>query len=105
MYKIDPKRICSTEDAPAKRSEILGVVLDSIKQVLEIENGYKLRFSHSEEDYVLVSDWLYLERKCNGFLRFNLSIESNEGPVWLEVSGPAGTKDFLETELGFSRWL
>ncbi|MBV1880552.1 MAG: hypothetical protein KUG82_02920 [Pseudomonadales bacterium] len=105
MYKIDPKRIYSKNDALDERTEILGVVLDSIKQVLEVENGYKLRFSSNEEDMILVTDWLYLETKCNSFLRFSLSIESNQGPVWLEVSGPAGTKDFLETELVLSRWL
>jgi len=105
VYKIDPKRICSTEDAPERRAELLVIVLDAIKQVAEIENGYKLQFSSEGEDMLLIMDWLDIERRCNSFLRFQLSIESNQGPIRLEISGPSGTKKFLDDELGLSRWL
>ncbi len=35
------------------------------------------------------------ERKCCRFLRFDVSIEPDEGPVTLTLSGPAGTAEFL----------
>jgi hypothetical protein len=37
------------------------------------------------------------ERRCCQFMRFLLVVEPGEGPVWLEVTGPEGTKDFLST--------
>jgi hypothetical protein len=35
------------------------------------------------------------ERRCCRFLQFQLTAESDEGPVWLEVTGPPGTSDWL----------
>ena len=36
------------------------------------------------------------ERRCCPFLRFHVIAEASTGPVWLEVTGPAGTREFLE---------
>jgi hypothetical protein len=38
-----------------------------------------------------------VERECCPFLRFNLRLEPGEGPIWLELTGPSGTKDFLNS--------
>ncbi len=35
------------------------------------------------------------ERRCCRFLQFVLTMEPDEGPVWLEVTGPPGTAEFL----------
>jgi hypothetical protein len=35
------------------------------------------------------------EHRCCRFLRFLLLVEPGDGPVWLEVTGPQGTEDFL----------
>jgi hypothetical protein len=42
---------------------------------------------------------LVFERQCCPFLRFNIRLEPGEGPIWLELSGPEGTKDFLNSFL------
>lgn len=105
MNKIDPKRVFDAQEAQEKRSELLSIVLDGIKQVKEIESGYSLRFDPYLEDLILITDWIQIERSCNPFLRFRLTIESNSGPVWLDMSGPAGTQNFLKTEYGLNRWL
>jgi len=36
------------------------------------------------------------ERRCCPFLRFQVVAEAGNGPVWLEVTGPVGTRQFLE---------
>ena len=38
-----------------------------------------------------------LERRCCAFLRFTLTVEPGNGPVWLEITGPAESKAFLAT--------
>ena len=38
-----------------------------------------------------------LECQCCPFLRFSIRLEPGEGPIWLELSGPEGTKDFLNS--------
>lgn len=35
------------------------------------------------------------ERTCCSFLRFQLVAEQGEGPILLDVSGPAGTRELL----------
>ena len=39
------------------------------------------------------------EHRCCRFLRFAVAVEPGDGPVWLEVTGPEGTEDFLLTLL------
>ena len=105
MQKVDPNRIFTLENAAEYRSQLLSKVVDSIKQVQGNEFGYGLRFSPESEDLVLVSDWIQAERICNPFLRFNLTVESNKGPITCDLSGPSGTKNFLNSELGLNRWI
>lgn len=104
MLKFNPDRLFTSENAQEKREELLSMLMDSIKQVQETESGYQLRFSSLNEDIVLVSDWVQAERICNPFLRFMMSIESNQGPISCELQGPAGTKSFLESALSLNRW-
>lgn len=105
MPILDSERLLTEETAREKRGEIVNVVLDNIKQVKAVDKGYGLRFSPDGESLLLLSDWIYVERLCNPFLRFVLKVESNNGPVWLEISGPAGTQDFLKSEFALNRWL
>jgi len=35
------------------------------------------------------------ERRCCRFLRFRVTVEPDEGPMLLELTGPEGTRDFL----------
>jgi len=105
MYKVDQNRVIPGEDIKERRDELLSVVLDAVKQVKELDNAYVLRFASNQETFILLSDWLQLECKANPFLRCQLVAESNNGPIWVELSGPAGTKDFLMSELGISRWM
>jgi hypothetical protein len=35
------------------------------------------------------------ERQCCRFLRFQLTVESDEHTIWLEFTGPPGTREFL----------
>jgi hypothetical protein len=39
------------------------------------------------------------ERRCCPFLSFDIAIASNGGPVWLHITGPEGTREFLAAEL------
>ena len=102
---IDKTRLFDEEAAKEQRNRIVGAVLDSIKQVKVLDKGYGLRFGSADEDYLLLTDWVFVERICNPFLRFGFKFESNRGPVWLDVAGPEGTKQFLKNEFALGRWL
>jgi hypothetical protein len=44
-----------------------------------------------------LADLITSEHLCCPFLRFSLNVEPCVGPIWLELSGPDGTKDFLNS--------
>ena len=65
----------------------------------DLDSGYALRFA--PEDAVLpdLATLIELERQCCPFLRFELKVLPASGPIWLELSGPEGTREFLRTIL------
>jgi hypothetical protein len=67
------------------------------KEVLE--HGIKLKFHSSDEMLDSLNEFVKTERLCCNFLLFELRVEENF--TWLALTGPHGTKDFLENELGF----
>ena len=81
------------------------MILDSIKSVIESEDGFVLNFGRESQIIRSVSQMIEIERVVNPFLRTALVVESNQGPIKLELFGPSGTKDFLISEFGLKRWL
>jgi hypothetical protein len=58
--------------------------------------GYAFRFAPDAFD--ALARFVANERKCCPFLDFEIAVES-AGPVWLRLTGPAGTRAFLDAEL------
>ena len=54
-----------------------------------------LEFAASAETIALVARAVEAERDCCRFLRFAMTVEPAGGPVRLELTGPAGTRDFV----------
>lgn len=78
-------------------------VIAELKQLLhgkeEIQNG--LAFVFSSEDSVLdkLIDFVKSERLCCDFFSFRLDVVNERAT--LAITGPEGTKEFLEHEVGF----
>lgn len=64
--------------------------------ITAVENGVRLQFSYKRGILEEVARVLEQEHRCCRFLRFQLTIEPGEGPVFLEVTGPSGTRELLE---------
>jgi hypothetical protein len=60
-----------------------------------IPGGFRWRFDPEADLLNEAAAVIDAEHRCCRFLTFVLRVEAGEGPVWLEVSGPAGTEDFL----------
>jgi hypothetical protein len=62
----------------------------------EWRGGYAIRFdAEALED---VARFVVNERRCCPFLDFELAVAAAAGPVWLRITGPAGTRPFLDAE-------
>jgi hypothetical protein len=89
--------ICTLEGRALRerREDLLPALAVRAEERLETPTGYRYRFRSTDESLEAIARTLRTERKCCRFLRFHLTFEPDLGPVWLEVSGPSGTKDFL----------
>ena len=82
-------------DLRARRGELLpGLVAHALERV-DRPDGFAWRFQARTEVLQAITSVIDAERRCCAFLRFELTVEPGGGPLWLAVSGPAGTKDFL----------
>lgn len=75
----------------------------SARERVGIADGYAYRFDANTFDDL--ARWITNERRCCPFVRFAIELSPDAGPIWLRLTGPAGTRDFLDAELPASaRW-
>jgi hypothetical protein len=83
----------------ARRAGLLPGLLSRADGIESVPGGYRWRFDRPDDVLNEAAAVIDVERRCCRFLRFLLVVEPGEGPVWLEVSGPEGTQEFLSTLL------
>jgi hypothetical protein len=81
----------------ARREGLLARVAALAEGHDPIENGWLLRFPASDEALILIGQMVQAERKCCRFLRFALTVEPAGGPITVELTGPPGTREFLDS--------
>jgi hypothetical protein len=79
----------------ARREDLLGGLVRRAAERVDIPNGYRVRFEPSGDILLAIANVVEVERHCCRFLAFVLTIEPDDGPIWLEITGPAGTREFL----------
>ena len=85
----------SPETLAARRAGLLPGLARDAESREAIAEGLRLRFTPSAEILQRIASVIDAERQCCRFLRFELTIEPDGGAVWLAMTGPAGTRDFL----------
>src|SRR5262247_2290093 len=81
----------------ARRDTLLPSLLAQAAERMPLPNGFRWRFAASGEFLAAAAATMNTERQCCRFLRFVLIIEPDGGPIWLEITGPQGTAEFLQT--------
>jgi len=79
----------------ARQDDLLGGLVRRAEERLDIPNGYRVRFTPDDGTLAAIANVIETERQCCRFLTFRLTAEPDGGPIWLEFSGPPGTKEFL----------
>lgn len=80
----------------ATRQDENGKLLREVVEIKELEQGYALKFAGNVEQIQGLFQFITQERACCPFFTFALRFEPQNGPVWLTLSGPDGTKAFLQ---------
>jgi hypothetical protein len=79
----------------ARRSGLLQELARRARERSDGRDGVLFTFSPSADLLLFISQVIEAERRCCRFLRFELTVEPDEGPVRLQLSGPPGTREFL----------
>ena len=90
----------TSTDRQRRRDDLLVGLVQAAEQSEATESGFRFRFAASSETLTRIATVIDAERQCCRFLRFQLTVEPDLGPICLEVSGPPGTADFLADVLG-----
>ena len=85
-----------------RRDQVLEILRRHCHEQRPLPNGYHLQFSGQDAVLVELASLIEVERECCPFLNFQLVVEPDHGPVHLELTGPVGTREFLEAELGLA---
>ena len=65
--------------------------------------GVRLRFAPDAETLEAIAQAVDAERQCCRFLRFSITMGPEGGPMFLELTGPPGTREFLDALLDRNR--
>ena len=79
-----------------RKKRLLPAIQPFIEDIKELENGYLFRFPNDDDLLPQLLELIKLESRCCSFLEFNLNVEANKGPVWLQFTGQKGVKEFLK---------
>ena len=79
----------------ARREGHLKHLLAQSENRHEMPEGYRLRFTATDEILPTIARTVDAERQCCRFLRFQVTVEPDGGPIWLDMTGPVGTGEFL----------
>jgi hypothetical protein len=89
---------CSLTDSELqqRRRDVVQRVRTAVAEIRELEDGFAYRFSLDSDRLLELARLIELERRCCPFLRFRVMVEPGDSSACLEMSGPEGTKEFLD---------
>ena len=69
-------------------------------EITELDDGFAFRFPAFDPWAATILAFIAEERQCCPFFRFELIVESNDGPISLHLRGSVEVKAFVLGELG-----
>ncbi len=85
----------SAQDYTARTIEV-EELMHRAEETRDLEDGYALKFAGSADQARDLLQFIIQERACCPFFTFELHFELQEGPIWLSLRGPEGTKSFIQ---------
>lgn len=83
----------------ARREDLLMDLVRRAEHREELSEGLRLPFAASGETLALIAQAVDAERHCCRFLRLGITVEPDGGPVFSDLTGPSGTREFVNALL------
>ena len=95
---------CNIDGIPqeqrARYAQLFESLRHAIQEKRDLPNGYALNLDPAKFTTDQALEWIELERQCCPFLEMEVRWDIENGPVWLNLKGPEGVKDFILDEFG-----
>jgi hypothetical protein len=79
----------------ARRSDVLATLTARTLAVVDTSDGIAFELRGDPDTPALAGEFVAYESRCCPFIRFELSVEAEGGPVRLALGGREGVRDFL----------
>jgi hypothetical protein len=86
----------SPEALNVRRAILLKALFQRASEHIDLPNGCRLRFAGDSEILLDIARMVEAERHCCRFLQFTIAVDADGGPITLDLSGPPGTREFLQ---------
>jgi hypothetical protein len=83
------------EELRTRRASLLPGVIARAEAHEALADGFRFRFKSEEGLIPALAAMMEAERHCCRFLHFQMIAEPDGGAVWLDVTGPPGTSEFV----------
>ncbi len=81
-----------------RRQTLAAQLHAATQEMRERRDGYAFRYPAALLQ--TAAAFVALERRCCPFFRFALDVASDDGPLWLAITGQQDVKAFIAAELG-----
>jgi hypothetical protein len=92
---------CTPNAIPAEQKarwfEAAKAFYASIEELRELPDGYACRLPIIDGTLTRAAEYVSLDRLCCRFVTWHLRVEPDGGPLWLWITGPAGTKELMRS--------
>lgn len=88
---------------PAERAHHAAVFEQLGKFMLSsspLPDGRRFAIRPEAASLALLAEFIEGERRCCPFFAFTVRLEPGSAALWLDLTGPEGTREFIEEELG-----
>ena len=89
----------TSAELQARKASVIAELKRAVIEKTETTNGARYKFDGSDTMLDAIINFIKTERQCCSFFDFNVAVDAT-GFIWLELSGPEGTKSFIEDEIG-----
>ena len=83
-----------------RQASLIPALVERAVAIVPFGEGYQLQFESNPEALRLIAEVIAAESSCCPFLKFDLSVPPAQADVTLTVSGPPGTRAFLDALFG-----
>jgi hypothetical protein len=83
-----------------RQGSLIPALLGRAVSISPIDEGYRLELKSDSGTLKAIAEMIAAESQCCPFLQFNLLVPPAQADVVLTVSGPPGTRAFLDSLFG-----